>query len=83
MTDINTPLDAVLGIDLLEQESQQIAEKTPAAYKHMLRNKGTEAIRQLTGRKDRSEYKKRGAHAFVDIGEATITIENFYNGVFR
>ncbi len=80
MTDINTPLNAVLGIDPLEQESQQIAEKTPAAYKHMLRNKGTEAIRQLTGRKDRSEYKKRGAHAFVDIGEARITIENFYNG---
>ena len=34
MTDINTPLDAVLGIDPLEQESQQIVEKTPAAYKH-------------------------------------------------
>lgn len=80
MTDINTPLSAVLVVDTLEQEIQAAVENQPAAYKHMLRNKGTEAIRQLTGRKDRTDYKKKGAHAFVDIGEARITIENFYNG---
>lgn len=73
------PLNAVLIVNPSEQNSQSVVEK-PVTYKHMLRNKGTEAIRQLTGRKDRGEYKKRGAHAFVDIGEATITIENFYNG---
>ena len=82
MTDMNAPLSAVLVANPLEKESQEvqvIAEKE-TAFKHMLRSKGTEAIRQLTGRKDRSDYKKRGAHALVDIGEARITIENFYNG---
>jgi hypothetical protein len=79
MKDMKIPLNAVLIVNPSEQNSQSVVEK-PVTYKHMLRNKGTEAIRQLTGRKDRGEYKKRGAHAFVDIGEATITIENFYNG---
>jgi hypothetical protein len=79
MKDMKIPLNAVLIVNPSEQNSQSVVEKS-VTYKHMLRNKGTEAIRQLTGRKDRGEYKKRGAHAFVDIGEATITIENFYNG---
>ena len=79
MTDMQNPLITVLGVKPLENESQVIIEKE-TAYRHMLRSRGTDAISQLTGRKDRSDYKKRGAHAFVDIGEARITIENFYNG---
>lgn len=72
------PLDTILN-DLDNSNSPLIVENS-AVYKHMLRTNGTEAIRKLMGQKDQSEYKQHGTNAIVNIGEAEIIIENFYNG---